>query len=207
MFIKSIWIKYLLCEQQMFINKGTGAGGKNTNLYGKAFESTTSYHARLIEQGYTRHSFIPKPTKVHHYYLSKVFEDKTIVFVLQQGMKEYMKMKYDIAMIRQPDEAYIVEYNDGRKVIKILEKKEQHVEGSVDIKLWAPGYLKREYEIVVGNHFQIQYGLTVSEFLKNKFINSDKYKILKQILQEDNVPLFFGSDKNYFELLDEWIQS
>jgi hypothetical protein len=115
-----------------------------------------------------------------------------------------MKIKYNIHMIRQPDEAYIVEYKDGRKVIKILEKKEQRVEGSVDVKLWAPGYLKREYEIVC-NGFEIQYALTVSDFLKNKFTTVEKFRILSRILQEDNVPLFFGSDKNYFEILDEWI--
>jgi hypothetical protein len=186
------------------VNKGTGAGGKNTNRFGKEFETLTCNQKRLLEMGYVKFSFTKNPTKVYDFYLSKTFEDKTIIFVLQQGLKDYMKIKYNIHMIRQPDEAYIVEYKDGRKVIKILEKKEQRVEGSVDVKLWAPGYLKREYEIVC-NGFEIQYALTVSDFLKNKFTTVEKFRILSRILQEDNVPLFFGSDKNYFEILDEWI--
>lgn len=108
-------------------------------------------------------------------------------------------------MIRNPDEAYIVEYNDGRKVLKILEKKEQHVSGSVEDKLWAFLGFKKEYEYVCKG-FEIHYAGTVSEFLKNKFMTTTKFKILMDvILKEESIPLFFGSEKNYFDLLDEWI--
>jgi hypothetical protein len=34
-----------------------------------------------------------------------------------------MKDKYNIDLFRCPDEAYIIEYTSGRKVIKILENK------------------------------------------------------------------------------------
>ena len=34
-----------------------------------------------------------------------------------------MKNKFNILLFRYPDEAYIIEYNTGKKVIKILEKK------------------------------------------------------------------------------------
>ena len=36
--------------------------------------------------GYTKNSFTKKPKKAYDYYLSKTFEDKTIVFVLQNGV-------------------------------------------------------------------------------------------------------------------------
>jgi len=52
-------------------NKGTGAGGANTNYYGKKFEEKTNNQIRLLEMGYTKHSFTKKA-----YYLSKTFEDK-----------------------------------------------------------------------------------------------------------------------------------
>jgi len=55
----------------------------------------------------------------------------------------YMKNKYNIELFRCPDEAYIIEYTSGRKVIKILEKKEQNVEGSVETKLWSGPSLKK----------------------------------------------------------------
>ena len=154
---------------QLIINKGTGAGGVNTNYYGKKFEEKTNNQQRLLEMGYTQNSFTKKP---HDYHLSKTFEDKKIVFVLQNGLKMYMKNKYNIDLFRCPDEAYIIEYTSGRKVIKILEKKEQNVEGSVETKLWSGPSLKREYELVLGAEFEVFYGFCVSEFLKKNLFQT-----------------------------------
>ena len=194
-------------EQQInvVVNKGTGAGGANTNYYGKKFEEKTNNQQRLLEMGYTKNSFTKKPKKAYDYYLSKTFEDKTIVFVLQNGLKMYMKNKYNIDLFRCPDEAYIIEYISGRKVIKILEKKEQNVEGSVETKLWSGPSLKREYELVLGVEFEVFYGFCLSEFLKNKIIsNEKKYTILNTIFNENNIAVLFGDDENYFETFDTW---
>ena len=60
-----------------------------------------------------------KLKKIHDYYLLKIFENMTVIFVSQNGLKLYMKMKYDINIFRCPDEAFIIEFNSGRKVIKI----------------------------------------------------------------------------------------
>jgi len=187
------------------INKGTGAGGANTNYYGKQFEEKTNNQQRLLEMGYT---LIKKTKKSYDYYLSKTFEDKTVVFALQNGLKQYMKNKYNIDLFRCPDEAYIIEYTSGRKIIKILEKKEQNVEGSVETKLWSGPSLKREYELVLGPEFEVFYGFCVSKFLKNKFIsNEKKYTILNTILNENNISVLFGEDENYFETFDTWFNN
>jgi len=194
--------------QLKIINKGTGAGGANTNYHGKKFEEKTNNQERLLEMGYTKHSFTQKPKKVYDYYLSKTFEDKTIVFALHYGLKTYMKQKYNIDMFRCPDEAFIIEYRSGRKVIKILEKKEQNVEGSVETKLWAGPSLKREYELVLGAEFEVFYGFCVSVFLKNKLISNErKYSILKTIFNESNIDVLFGDDENYFETFDTWFNN
>ncbi len=191
--------------QLIIINKGTGGGGANTNYYGKRFEEKTNNQQRLLEMGYTKNSFTRKPKKEYDYYLSKTFEDKIIVFVLQHGLKMYMKNKYNINLFRCPDEAYIIEYTSGRKVIKILEKKEQKVEGSVETKLWSGPSLKREYELVLGADFEVDYGFCVSEFLKNKLVsNGKKYTILNEIFNENNITVLFGDDENYFETFDTW---
>ena len=79
----------------LIINKGTGAGGSNTTVYGKKFEETTNNTHRLLANGYTK-IFLKSLKKHNEYYLSKTFEDKTIVFVLQHGLKGYMKKKYNI---------------------------------------------------------------------------------------------------------------
>ena len=186
-------------------NKGTGAGGANTNYYGKKFEEKTNNEQRLLEIGYIKYSFTQKPKKAYDYYLSKTFETKTIVFVLQNGLKMYMKNKYNIDMFRCPDEAYIIEYTSGRKVIKILEKKEQNVEGSVETKLWSGPSLKREYQLVLGPEFEVFYGFCVSEFLKQKLISDEKkYTTLNTIFNENNIVVLFGDDENYFETFDNW---
>ena len=189
------------------INKGTGAGGANTNYYGKRFEEKTNNQPRLIAMGYTNLPYSKKPKKANDYYLSKTFEDKTVVFVLQNGLKKYVKFKYNIDLFRCPDEAYIIEYTSGRKVIKIVEKKEQKVEGSVETKLWAGPSLKREYELVLGAEFEVFYGFCVNAFLKQKLVSNDKkYTILHTILGETQIEVLFGDDENYFETLDTWIQ-
>jgi hypothetical protein len=191
--------------QPLIINNGTGAGGANTNYYGKKFEEKTNNKQRLLEMGYTKNSFT-KTAKKSYDYLSKTFEDKTIVFVLQNGLKLYMKNKYNIDLFRCPDEAYIIEYTSGRKVIKILEKKEQNVNGSVETKLWSGPSLKREYELVIGAGFEIFYGFCVNDFLKNKLISNDKkYTILNTIFNENNIAVLFGDDENYFETFDNWL--
>ena len=66
-----------------------------------------------------------------------------------------MKHKYNIKIFRCPDEAYIIEYNTGKIEIKILEKKTQNVSGSVETKLWASPSLKREYQLLLGDKFNI----------------------------------------------------
>jgi len=193
---------------QPIFNKGTGAGGANTNYHGKKFEEKTNNQQRLLEMGYTKNSFTKKPKRGYDYYLSKSFDDKTNVFVLQNGLKMYMKNKYNIELFRCPDEAYIIEYTSGRKVIKILEKKEQNVEGSVETKLWSGPSLKREYELVLGADFDVYYGFCVSEFLKKKLVsNEKKYTILNTILNESNIAVLFGDDENYFETIDNWVNN
>ena len=207
--------KFLIIEEvdieiekpiNVIVNKGTGAGGANTNYYGKKFEEKTNNQTRLLNDGYVINSFTKKTKKAYDYYLSKTFEDKTIIFVLQNGLKMYMKNKYNIELFRCPDEAYIIEYNTGKKVIKILEKKEQNVNGSVETKLWASPSLKREYELVLGNNFEVQYCLCISKFLQNLLIsNNKKYLVLNEILSENKIDILFGDDNSYFTLLDNWI--
>ena len=47
-------------EQVITNNNGTGAGGANTNYYGKMFEEKTNNRQRLIDMGYTQNNFTKK---------------------------------------------------------------------------------------------------------------------------------------------------
>jgi hypothetical protein len=196
-------------------NKGTGAGGANTNLYGKQFEEKTNNEKRLLEQGYEKKTLdklgkpgkSSKPSK-YGYYLTKTFEDKTIVFVSQNGLKVYIEHKYNMELFRCPDEAYIIEYNDGRRKILILEKKEQRVDGSVDTKLLTGPIFREEYEEALEGKFEVEYAFCVSQFLQNKIIsNEKKYIVFNKLMKRHNIPILFGDDENYFETFDTWFNN
>ena len=99
----------------------------------------------------------------------------------------------------------IIEYNDDNYDIKILEKKEQHVDGSVETKLWSGPSLKREYELVLGDKFNVYYSFCVNSFLQKKLLSEDKkYIILNKILNENNILVFFGDDNDYFDKINNW---
>jgi|UniRef100_A0A6C0DYB4 hypothetical protein len=192
------------------LNRGTGAGGANTNHHGKRFEEKTNNRTRLLDQGYTRESLRPHPKKETDYCLKRTDPDTGITntFVEQHGLKCIMKADHDKQIFRCPDEAYMKEYPDGRKALFVLEKKEQRVEGSVETKLWSGPSLKREYELVLGPGFNVFYGFCVSEFLKRRLVSHEKkYEILHEILGEHNIVVLFGDDDNYFETLDAWISN
>ena len=118
-------------------------------------------------------------------------------------------MTYDIDICRNPDEAYIIHYKTGKIVVKILEKKHQIKEGSVETKLWSGPSLKREYEIFLGSMFEVDYAFCLSDFFKKKFEsnNDKKYNALKIILQESNIEVLFGDDDYYFDTLNNWINN
>jgi hypothetical protein len=182
-------------------NKGSLAGGANTNLYGKLFEERTSNIARLIDQGFVRNEM---GKGKYDFCLSKTNDMGTVSFVTQNGLKTFMKNRHGVELFRCPDEAYILEYK-RRKHIKVLEKKEQHVEGSVETKLWSGPTLKREYELMLGG-FDVEYAFCLNNFLKMKLTSNDKkYSILNSILCENGIKLFYGEDKTYFNKLDTWI--
>jgi hypothetical protein len=182
-------------------NRGTGAGGANTNVKGKKFENKTSNLTRLLSDGYKK---VKLGGKNRMFYLIKE-GDYTIVYVEQSSFPAYMLSKYGITSFRQPDEAYIITYKDKPPIIKILEKKSQSVDGSVDIKLWSGPSLKREYEIVFDG-FVIEYAFAVSEYLEKKIISNElKWTILNKILSESSICVLFGNRSDYFLTLDNWI--
>ena len=183
-------------------NKGTGAGGANTNVNGKSFEKKTDNEARLLAQGFVKKRLVGKGK--YDYYLEK----GNVVYLTQGGLKKYMKQVHKLEMIRCPDEAYLVK--DGENyVLKILEKKNQNVEGSVADKLQIGDYMQYEYECCLGEAFasiKVDYAFCISEFLK-KIYTSDttKYKILREYNKKNKVSVLFGDDEDYFAQLDKWI--
>jgi hypothetical protein len=186
------------------INKGTGAGGKNTNANGKRFEYITDIQSKLFENKYKK-KILGKGK--YSYYLYKNINNNKIIYLSQNGLKLYVKKMFNIEIFRKPDEAYIIEKN-GKYIMKILEKKNQNVEGSVETKIHACYFLRREYEIIMGKNFSIEYAFCLNKFFKDKInSNKKKYTILKQMLDEYNITIFFGEDDDYFDKIYKWINN
>lgn len=188
-------------SDKKIINKGTGGGGAKTNYNGKIFEFKTNNEENLLNIGFVKQYF-----KSKNYCLTKKYQDKQVTFVLHNNLKIYMKIKYNINLFRFPDEAYVIEFINGKKIVIIIEKKEQNIEGSVETKLWSGPSLKREYEIILGDTFQVYYCFCVNNFFKKKFTsNKTKYNILKTILNENNINILYGDDEDYFKKLKLWL--
>lgn len=182
-------------------NKGTGAGGSLTTYNGIKFENITD-NLQYIQNKYDV-IYLDKTCKIAEY---TVGENK-IIYMKQHSFKKYVKKIYDVICYRNPDEAYVIELQDSKKIILIVEKKNQNGDGSVDIKLWAAPALKLEYEMCFGPEFEIQYCLCVSDYFKKKLINKKgSYKFLVDILAKYNIDILFGNDTTYFEILNSWIE-
>jgi hypothetical protein len=189
----------------METNRGTGAGGANTNKNGKTFEQKTENESRLLSSGFSRKP-IPGAGGKYAYYLEKLESPtKSVVYLTQGGLKAYFKSVFNKEMFRSPDEAYL--FRDGAQyTLKILEKKNQNVEGSVDTKLLAgPGFIE-EYEGCLGSGFTVKYAFCISAFLKKDYVSDSlKYKLLRSHHERHGIKVLFGDDEGYYATLDAWI--
>ena len=191
-------------------NKGTGAGGSTTNHNGIAFENKTDNETRLISNGFVRKNITGKEKTKYGYYLEKIDAKHTIHFVKQNGLKYYMFHFHQKELFREVDEAYIFIDNITHTItVKILEKKNQNGNGSVEDKLLHGHYFKFiEYPGCLGENFKVEYAFCISSFLKNQYISDHKkWKINRESNEKNNIPVMFGDDEDYYSKLDEWINS
>lgn len=184
-------------ESVRIINRGTGAGGAQTNVNGLLFEDKTDNVPRLLENGFVKEND----------YLVKRLPEMTVYFAKQHSFKKLIEKKYNAVVTKRPDEGYIFELASGRKVVKILEKKNQNVEGSVEEKLIAGNGIKRMYKMRLGSEFDVCYGFCLSTFYKKKFDDESnvKYADIRQTFMEDGIDVMYGDDDDYFDKLNEWM--
>ena len=227
-------MKNKIQTKQKIINKGTGAGGANTVHNGSQFEELTNIEPLLLSKSFD--TKILNKTK-NGYYLTKNFtkdtkdtkdtendsdprcddkkddtNQKTITYSKQCGFKTYIKKEFNIDIYRHPDEAYVIKTKKDNVYhynIKILEKKNQNGEGSVEDKLKTGAFNRKEYILMfekMKDNITIDYAFTVSKFLEDKFeSNKPKYNNIKKINNDDNIKIFYASKSNYFEEIYEWI--
>lgn len=176
---------------------------------GKIFELKTNNENRLIEKGFIRKKINPSK---YGYYLSLQRNDTEIIYASQNGMRLFIEQEYGKELFRYPDEAYLIRHTSNissiywKPILKILEKKSQYSLGSADTKLWSGPVLKREYEWMLGPGFEVHYAFCLNSYLFRHLCSDiPKYIFLRKVLEENNIPIFWGNSDHYFESLDEWI--
>ena len=204
-----------MTEEEHKKNKGTGAGGANTNVNGKSFEMKTSNEPRLLDSGFVRKNIpgVGDKNKTGFYLVKEMSPTTAVVYLTQGGLKAYFKHFFGKEMCRCPDEAYLFKHgcDDGASyTLKILEKKNQNTSGSVDTKLLAGKAFIDEYTYCLGGDgetvFTVEYAFCINEFLKKDYIaDTVKSKAIRFIHKKDGISVLFGDDTDYFETLDAWL--
>ena len=170
-------------------NKGTGAGGKNTNKNGLKFEEII-LNTKSIKQLKRDLNF-------------KVYEKHEIYnLFLYNGEKTKYKMIIDrFGKKKIPDFVII---NQQKKFVYIIECKNQNCSGSVDEKI-ETGPIKLDYFKGLFNLYDKEYTVSYNYILSSWF-NKDKYKWVFNILNKykikifiyDNIKNFNKNISNYF---------
>ena len=172
-------------KKPKIINKGTGAGGENTNKNGLQFEEVADLKDRYESiqtsrngigsevkfKGHLR-TFIKVSKSALHKYMEKIGE-KNMTLKLAAGCK-------------LPDEAYI---DLEEKNIFIIEKKFQQTSGSVDEKLQTGCFKQLHYKELFPN-FKIHYMYCLSDWFQR-----DEYKSVLNYLKDGGIHVFWGNSE------------
>jgi len=163
-------------------NKGTGAGGSNTNKNGLPYEELTD-----LVNNYTIIEKNKYATKIKFDNCEKIF-----IKTQKTGLFNYMKkhINNDIDKghgCKQPDECYI---DEDKKNIFIIEKKFQQCSGSVCEKIQTPDFKIWQYNRTFPD-FNIIYIYCLSNWFKTNCKAEIEYLNYKKI------PVFWGSSETY----------
>lgn len=194
--IKMIKIKIQKIKTKI-INKGTGAGGANTNKNGLIFEEVVD-----LKDGYE--SIQPSRNGIGSEVTFKGYL-RTFIEVSKSALHKYMKeirqknmTLKPAAGCKQPDEAYI---DLEEKNIIIIEKKFQQTSGSVDEKLQTGCFKQLHYKELFPN-FKIYYMYCLSDWFQR-----DEYKSVLNYLKDGGIHVFWGNSETCKEKIIEFIHN
>lgn len=165
-------------------NKGTGAGGSNTNGNGLPYEGMTELDDRITIMDKKKDS----PFTV----IKFNGHEKLFVKTKQAQFFKYMKDETDKEIkqahgCKKPDECYI---DEELKIIFIIEKKFQQTNGSVCEKIQTPDFKLWQYSRTFPD-YTIVYIYCLSDWFKTNCISELEYLDIKK------VPYFWGSSETY----------
>lgn len=169
------------------VNKGTGAGGANTNKNGLSYEDLTDLKPFYEECNYNKRDKFAT-VKFTGYTQTIINANKS---ALHKWMEKNGEKNTDLqpaAGCKEPDEAYIY---PEQKVVFIIEKKFQQTSGSVDEKIQTGPFKKLHYGKLFPN-YKIHYIYCLSDWFKR-----DEYQSVLEYLKEMQIPIFWGSHEYY----------
>jgi hypothetical protein len=168
-------------------NRGTGAGGKNTNKNGLTFEKKVSVISEI-----DIHSSNKKGRYFEFGFKNDKDENYKYIAASQNGFFKYMDGKGEINNdikpahgCKKPDECIIDEDN---KKIYIVEKKFQQVSGSVCEKIQTAPFKKEHYQKRIPN-YKIHYIYCLSKWFEKNCETELEY------LKENGIPVFIDNKK------------
>ena len=185
-------------------NRGTGAGGSNTNATGLSYEAKTDLSTEYtITADSVEPSTIPtnqeplqkdKYTRIKFTGSDKVFikANKSELHKIMTELKEINTELEPASGCKNPDEAYI---SLDDKQVFIIEKKFQQTGGSVDEKIQTGVFKQYHYGKLFPN-FTVSYIYCLSDWFKKS-----EYKSVLEYLLANNIHIFWGSEPNYKQII------
>lgn len=183
-------------------NRGTGAGGKNTNKNGLSFEKKTDLERFLCDKG-----FVKKELGKRHYYLFKKIKEGFYIYYATKGsFNKILDKILSKKVYKIPDEGFLIK-KGGVVSVKIIEKKNQNVQGSVFEKMYTPVYVR---DVCYKKNLSVEtdYCYVVNSWLWD-VLHSECLKCndLLEYYEENNIKVFSGETADYFNSIYEWIKN
>ena len=169
-------------KEEQTPNKGTGAGGSNTNKNGLPYEILTELNTEytvIAEDSFSKNVKFNTDDKIYKFTKkSKLFKS------MKDSIDSTVKKAHGC---KNPDECYIDETNN---IIFIIEKKFQQVSGSVCEKIQTPHFKIWQYNRTFPKH-KIVYIYCLSDWFKLNCEAALEY------LKEQKIPVFWGNYEDY----------
>lgn len=166
------------------INRGTGAGGSNTNKNGLSYEKLTDLSTNYQVIKTSQYSNL---IKFNEFDISFIETKQSNLFKYMNNNEKIDKSINKAHGCKNPDECYI---NEQSKTIFIIEKKFQQTSGSVCEKIQTSDFKVWQYNRTFPT-YSIVYIYCLSDWFK------DNCKAELEYLEYKNVPVFWGKNTTY----------
>lgn len=184
----------IILNEPLIVNRGTGAGGSNTNVNGLSYEDKTNLNTLLSEVSYTKKKQF-KTIKFNGYPNELIDVSKSNLYKYMNSIGEKSSLQ-PAAGCKNPDEAYI---DNNKKIVFIIEKKFQQTSGSVDEKIQTGPFKKLHYSQQFPN-YKIYYIYCLSDWFKRTEYNS-----VLDYNKQNEIVIFWGNDEDYKSKIIEFI--